>query len=137
MQRFVVIRCQEEKKMKRKLLIVFVIFGLSLSACKKTAPATTDTDKVFIRIENATAGNFSNFTLNRTQFGAVAVGDTSSYLRFKDVLPFPFANEIAINNTYRYIIEIFPTVYLENGNYLMKVVSDTLPWRYQASFIKE
>jgi hypothetical protein len=116
--------------MRRKLPITFIVFVLSLNACTKTS----NTDQVFIRIENATAENFSNFTLNATEFGGITSGDTSKYLRCKDVLPIPFANLIAINNNAIYIVDVVPTPYMKNGNYLMKVVSDTLPYRYQASF---
>jgi hypothetical protein len=119
--------------MKRKLPITFIVFMLSLIACTKTS---SNTDKVF-RIENATAENFSNFSLNATEFGSITSGDTSKYLRFKDVLPYPFANLIAINNSVIYIVDVVPTPFMKNGNYLMKVVSDTSPYRYQASFIKE
>ena len=120
--------------MKSRLPIIFIIFVLSQVACAKTS---SNTDEVFIRIENATAENFSNFTLSAAQFGGIPSGDTSKYVRCKDVLPVPFANLIAINNIVIYIVDLVPTPYMSNGNYLMKVVSDTSSYRYRASFIKE
>jgi hypothetical protein len=120
--------------MKINVAITFIGFVLSLIACTKTS---SNADEVFVRIENATAEDFSNLTLNTTEFGSIKSGDTSKYLLCKKVLPIAFANDIAINNNYIYIVDVVPTPYLKNGNYLMKVISDTLPYRYQASFNKE
>jgi hypothetical protein len=120
--------------MKMRLPIIFVAFVLLLVACTKTSFTT---DKVFIRIENTTAENFSNFTLNATEFGGIRSGDTTKYFLCKDVLPIPFSNLIAINNKLIYILDIVPTPYMKNGNYLMKLVNDTSSFRYRASFIKE
>lgn len=92
---------------------------------------------MFIRIENATTDNFLNFTLNKAEFGAIPPGDTSQYIRCENILPIPFANFIAVNHTALYIVDVTPTPYMMNGNYLMKVVNDTLPYRYRADFIKE
>ncbi len=122
------------EKMKKKLPITFIVFVFLLIACTKTS---SNPDTVFMRIENTTAENFSNFTLNTTEFGSITSGETSKYLRCKNVLPIPFANFIAVNNNAIYIVDVVPTPYLKNGRYLMKVVSDTMPYRYQASFIKE
>ena len=120
--------------MKRSLPITFIVFVLSLIACTKSS---SNTDEVFIRIENATAENFSSFTLNATEFGSITSGDTSTYFSCKKVLPIPFANLIAINNNILYIVDVVPTPYMKTGYYLMKVVSDTSSYRYTASFIKE
>jgi hypothetical protein len=133
-QRFIAIHCHDDKKMKRKFPITFIFFVLSLIACTKIL---SKTDKVFIRIENTTTENFSNFALNGTDFGGIASGDTSKYVRCEDVLPIPFSNQIAINNNFIYIVDIVPTPYMKNGKYLMKVVKDTLPHRYDATFIEE
>ncbi|MFT3705282.1 MAG: hypothetical protein QM802_23140 [Agriterribacter sp.] len=114
-------------------LPIFVAIVLLIS-CRKNE---SNTDKVFIRIENATTNNFVNFTLNTAQFGVIPTGDTSAYIRCENILPVPFANFIAINDTSSYIIDMEPTPYLMNGNYLMKVVNDTLPYKFRASFIKE
>ncbi len=111
-----------------------IVFVLLFLACTKSA---SDTDEVLIRIENATTDDFTSFRLNATEFGSITGGDTSKYLLCRKILPAPFANEIAINNNYLYILDIVPTPYLKNGRYLMKVVSDTLPHRYKATFIKE
>ena len=121
--------------MKVKLFAVLIVFGSLLTGCEKSM--VKNDSKVNIRIENATAENFSNFRLNGTEFGSIASGATTDYHSCKNVWPYPFANEIAVNNNYIYIIDIVPTPYLENGKYRMKVLSDTLPWRYQASIIKE
>src|SRR5262245_8535027 len=94
-----------KKKMKMKLFVASVAFVLSLFGCSKTS---SNNDEVFIRVENATSDNFSNFTLNGTDFGSITSGDTTSYRQFKNVWPYPFANEIAINNSYLYIIDIVP-----------------------------
>ena len=121
--------------MRLKLFIVFIAFGYLLTGCKKSQ--STDDIKVNIRIENATPENFSNFRLNGTEFGSIASGTTTGYHICKNVWPYPFANDLAVNNTYIYIIDIVPTPYLEKGKYRMQVLIDTLPWRYKASFIKE
>ena len=121
--------------MRLKLFIVFIAFGYLLTGCKKSQ--STDDSKVNIRIENATPENFSNFRLNGTEFGSIASGATTDYRICKNVWPYPFANDHAVNNTYIYIIDIVPTPYLEKGKYRMQVLIDTLPWRYKASFIKE
>jgi len=121
--------------MRLKLFIVFIAFGYLLTGCKKSQ--STDDIKVNIRIENATPENFSNFRLNGTEFGSIASGATTDYRICKNVWPYPFANDLAVNNTYIYIIDIVPTPYMEKGKYRMQVMSDTLPWRYKASFIKE
>lgn len=135
LQRFINTSCQyKKKKMKRNFLVGFTALTLILFACKKDV---SNSDKVYIRVENATSEGLNSFTLGATEFGAITSGDTSKYYLCKDVLPFPFANYIAINSQQIYIIDIVPTPFLSNGNYLMKVVSDTLPWRYKASFIKE
>jgi hypothetical protein len=136
LQRIVAAGCQENKKMKRKLLVTLVAFALSPIACKKDSPKS-NTDNVLIRIENATAENFSNFTLNGFHFGGIASGDTSAYQRFKNVPPLPFANDIAINDRYLYILDMGHVQFLLNGKYRMKVVTDTTPSRYQASFVRE
>ena len=120
--------------MKRKLPLTFIVFVLSLIACTKHS---SNTDSVLIRIENATSESFTNLSLNESDFGSIAGGDTSGYVRCKNVWPYPFANNLAINNRYIYFQCTVPMSCLVNGRYLMKVVSDTLPWRYQASFIKE
>ena len=52
------------------------------------------------------------------------------------VLPYPFANLIAINGNYLYILDIVPTPFLESGKYLLQVEDDSA-FRYKASFIKE
>jgi len=117
-----------------KLPIACIVCVLLLIACTKKS---SNPNIVYIRIENATAENFSNFTLNATEFGGITSGDTSKYIPCKNVLLIPFSNFIAVNNSAIYIVDVVPTPYLENGNYLMKVVSDTLPYRYQASFVKE
>lgn len=134
MQPFIANHCQKEKKMKIKLPLICIIFILSLNACKK---ATINTDEVYIRIENTTTEYFNNFALNGYEFGSIAGGDTSKYVLCKTILPIPFANLIAVNNNPIYIVDIVPTPYLTTGKYLMKVVSDTTSFRYQASFIKE
>ena len=121
--------------MKLKRFVVFIVFGSLLIGCKKFK--LTDDSKVNIRIENATSENFSAFRLNGTEFGSIASGATTDYHICKNVWPYPFANDLAVNNTYIYIIDIVPTPYLEKGKYRMQVISDTLPWRYRASFIKE
>ena len=120
--------------MKKSLPISFIACVLLLIACTKKS---SNTNTVYIRIANATGGNFSNFTLNAAEFGAITNGDTSKYIPCKNVLPIPFANFIAVDNNALYIVDVVPTPYLQTGKYLMKVVSDTLPYRYQASFIKE
>ena len=116
-----------------KLLIAVVFFALVLGACEKNS---SNTDRVLIRIENTTGENFSNFRLNEMDFGSIASGDTTVYRRLRNVLPYPFANDILVNNQYIYFQDIVPTPYMVNGTYLMKVVSDSV-WRYRASFIKE
>ena len=107
---------------------------LSLFACTKTS---SDNDEVFVRIENASSVNFSNFVFMDKDFGSIANGDTTIYLQFKKVLPLPFANFVSIDSNSLYIIDVAPTPFLANGKYRMQVVDDTLPWRYKASFIKE
>ena len=120
--------------MKKILPITCIVCVLLLIGCtKKSSSANT----VYIRIANATGGNFSNFTLNAAEFGGITGGDTSEYILCQNVLPIPFANFIAVNNNALYIVDAVPTPYLQTGKYLMKVVSDILPYRYQASFIKE
>jgi hypothetical protein len=117
--------------MKRQQLIASVVFALLLSACTK------ENKEVFIRVENATSENFSNFTFAGTDFGSIAEGDTTIYRRFEKILPVPFANDITINNDYLYITDlIHNTPFLGNGKYLLQVVEDT-SLRYTASFIKE
>lgn len=120
--------------MKKNLSFTFIVFLLSLIACTKNS---SNTDKVFIRVENATTENFHSFTLQASEFGGIASGDTSKYRIFNNILPFPFANLITINNQTPYIVDIVPTPYMKNGSYLMKVIDDTLPYRYRASFINE
>jgi len=120
--------------MKRKLHITSLSLVLSLLACTKTS---SNNDEVFIRIENASSVNFSNFVFMDKDFGSIANGDTTIYLQFKKVLPLPFANFVSIDSNSLYIIDVAPTPFLANGKYLMQVVDDTLPWRYKASFIKE
>jgi len=121
--------------MMLKLFVVFISFELLFTGCKKSQSFVDS--RVTIRIENATSENFSNIRLNGTEFGSITSGATSVYHSCKNVWPYPFANDLAINNTYIYIIDIVPTPYLEMGKYRMQVLSDTLPWRYKASFIKE
>lgn len=116
--------------MKRNVLIFF--FALLLNACTKTS----NTTEVFIRIENATDEDFSNFTFMGVDFGSIAKNDTTGYLQFKNVLPVPFANDIKINDNYLYIEDIVPSPFLPTGKYLLQVIDDpTL--RFKASFIKE
>src|SRR5664279_4260413 len=120
--------------MKKILPITCIVCVLLLIACTKKS---SDANTVYIRIANATGGNFSNFTLNAAEFGNITSGDTSKYILCQNVLPIPFANFIAVNNNALYIVDVVPTPYLQTGKYLMKVVNDTLPYRYRASFIKE
>jgi hypothetical protein len=118
-------------KMKRKLLIASVAFALSLIACTKA------NKEVFIRVENATSEDFSNFTFAGTDFGGIAKGDTTMYHQFEKILPYPFANDLTINNNYLYIEDLLHnTPFLENGKYLLRVVDDT-DLHYKASFIRE
>jgi hypothetical protein len=135
MQRLAPSQCHEEKKMKINLSTILMIFAVLLISCEKTtsqAPAT-----ISLRVENATSESFSNFAVNSTKFGPISIGITTKYFLCRNVLPLPFANQIAINNNFIYIEDIVPTPYLKDGKYRMKVVKDSLPYSYQASFIKE
>jgi len=120
--------------MKKILPVTYIVCLLLLTACTKKS---SNTNAVYIRIANEKGENFSNFTLNAAEFGGINSGDTSTYILYQNVLPIPFANFIAVNNNAQYIVDVVPTPYLQTGKYIMKVVSDTLPYRYQASFIKE
>ena len=116
-----------------KLFFASLTFVLLLASCKKNSSVNNE---VLIRVENASADDFSNFTFMDKSFGSIAIGDTSSYSEFENVLPYPFANLIAINNNYLYIEDIVPTPFLESGKYLLQVVDDSA-FRYKANFIKE
>lgn len=120
--------------MKGNQFISSVAIVLLLIACTKTS---SNHDEVYIRIENTTSESFSNFKLNSTDFGGIPEGKTTIYRQCKNVWPVPFANEISINNSILYFIDIVPTPFLENGKYLLQVAADTLPFRYKANFIKE
>lgn len=115
-------------------LIFTVTCLLTLLACSKN---TFDRHHVLIRVENLTGEGFSNFEFNRVQFGSIAKGDTTIYRLFGNILPIPFANEIYINNHGTYIFDGVRTAYLNKGRYLLKIQTDTLPYRYKGSFIEE
>jgi hypothetical protein len=123
--------------MKIKLSTTFIFFAALLISCTKTSPKFGRA-VVSIRVENSTIEKFSNFTLNNTVFGGIPSGKTSRYFLCNNVLPIPFANAITINNIPpSYIVCIVPTPYLKEGKYRLKVVSDTLPYHYQATIIEE
>lgn len=120
--------------LKTKHLLFILACLLSLLACSKNS---FDRHTVLIRVENETGEGFSNFEFNKVQFGSIAKGDTSIYRLFGGVYPVVFANEIYINNQGTYIIDLVPTPYLDKGRYLLKIETDTLPYRYKGSFIRE
>lgn len=123
-----------DKKMKRSFTLYLLVLVLSFGACSKDA---VDTHQVSIRVVNATNEDFNAFSLNATQFGPIAEGDTTAYLVCRQVYPVAFANDLTINGAHKYIADIVPTPFLKNGKYLMKVVIDSTTQRYDASFIQE
>jgi len=120
--------------MKQILSLLLIILLLIVAACNKPS---SNTDRLFIRIENATTENFEAFSLGASDFGEIQSGDTTNYVLCKDIFPVPFANLITINQKAIYIVDIVPTPYLSNGKYLMKVVDDTSALRYAATFVQE
>jgi hypothetical protein len=120
--------------MKQRIAFVLLVFVCLLVACSKSS---SNNDEVFIRVENATAEGLSDFNFMGTSFGSINAGDTTGYKQFQKVLPYPFANLISINNNYLYIVDIVPTPYLSNGKYVLQLLTDSVPYNYKASFIKE
>ena len=116
-----------------KLFFASLTYVMLLVSCAKNSAGN---NVVLIRVENASSDDFSNFKFMDKSFGGIAIGDTSTYNEFEKVLPYPFANLIAINGNYLYILDIVPTPFLESGKYLLQVEDDSV-FRYKASFIKE
>ena len=123
--------------MKIKLSTIFIAFLILSISCTKNSSPGAPPVIVSIRVDNSTAENVSSIALNANEFGAVKSGETSKYLTCKNILPVPFANIITIDNKIPYIADIVPTPFLKDGKYRLQLVSDTLPYRYKASFIKE
>ena len=124
--------------MKIKSSTIFIAFLILLISCSKNSSSPeTPPVIVSIRVENSTAENLSSIALNATEFGALTSGETSKYFTCKNIVPIPFANTVTINNKIPHIDDIVPTPFLKEGKYRLKLVSDTLPYRYKASFIKE
>lgn len=120
--------------MKQRIGLVLVAFACFFAACSKSS---SNNDEVFIRVENATTNDLNDFNFMGTSFGSINAGDTTGYKQFQKVLPYPFANLISINNNYLYIVDIVPTPYLSNGKYVLQFLTDSVPYNYKASFIKE
>lgn len=118
--------------MKNRLIFTFACL-LTLLACSKNSSYRY---KVSIRVENATQENFINFELNGTAYGAIAVGDTSTYLTSWNVSPVVFANNIYINNQGTYWAEVERMPDLTSGKYLLKIETDS-QFKYKGSFKQE
>ena len=136
LQRFCKNYCQQIKTiMKKSFLIASVTCLFLFVACSKTTPSKNN--EVFIRVQNATTENLTNLNFMGADFGSITAGDSTNYQSFQNVIPYPFANLLTINYTYSYIQDVVPGLYLENGKYTLQLLTDTLPYRYKASFIKE
>ena len=88
-----------------KLFFASLTYVLLSVSCTKNSPVNNE---VLIRVENASSDDFSNFAFMDKSFGGIAIGDTSTYSEFEKVLPYPFANLIAINDNYLYIEDLAP-----------------------------
>lgn len=132
-QRFAKMPCQD-CMMKTIQLLLAIAFAVCLPACSKNSNRRIE---VNIRVANASGESIQNFQLNTTDFGSIADDDTSVYKTCYDVLPIAFANAISINNQASYIVDIVPTPYLTSGSYTLRLVPDSVPWRYNGIFIKE
>lgn len=135
LQRFYVKNCQYQKNIMRNnfLLVLVAVAGLFV-ACSKTT--SQKNKEVLVRVENATDEDFSNFTFMGTDFGSINSGGSTGYKTFQQVIRYPFANDLTINQQHLYIIDVVAGLYLENGKYTLRVVNDT-SFHYGASFIKE
>ncbi|MEP7319894.1 MAG: hypothetical protein ABI921_14160 [Panacibacter sp.] len=121
--------------MKKNFLVASIACAFLFIACSKTN--SLKIDEVFIRVQNGTTENFTNLNFMGFDFGSINAGDSTGYQSFQKVIKAPFANLLSINNNYPYIVDVVPGFYLENGSYTLQVLTDTLPYLYKASFIKE
>lgn len=121
--------------MKRNFLAVSIAFTILFSACTKNN--SVKNNEVSIRVQNATTENFADLTFINADFGSINAGDSTEYRTFKNVIPHPFANYLAINNFMPYIIDVVPGLSLETGKYTLQILKDTLPYNYKAAFIKD
>lgn len=120
--------------MKTIQLVLAITFAICLAACSKKS---SQRNEVNIRVANTSGESFTSFRLNSFDFGSIADDDTSVYKTCSDVLPIVFANAVIINNKATYIVDIVPTPYLTSGSYTLRLILDSLPWRYNGIFIKE
>ncbi len=121
--------------MPKNFLAVSLACTLLFTACTKNN--SLKNTEVSIRVQNATTENFTGLTFINSDFGSINAGDSTAYKTFQKVIPHPFANYLAINNHMPFIVDVVPGLYLENGKYTLQILTDTLPYRYKASFIKE
>ncbi len=111
-----------------KKLFLLLLAATAFTACSKSSDEGEKETTVLIRVQNQTNVSFTAVSAALSEFGAVKPGVVTAYQRLKNVVAYPGANLVIVDQTV-YVGLLYcgtpPIPMLENGKYTLEIFTDT------------